>query len=212
MPKSWTGSRYTGNSCTSSRLRNVASEVTGPGVTTWRLVRMRPRSASTTKPVACAEEFHSVSKARVWSISMATTLSATRASVPRQAALSPSDCRRAACADGDWATTCGGEDMESRRSPSNANRRRVMQVPLCCLDRDRTWDGSTPEHQHPHHGEQQQRHEYRRGTDVLGETRQFVPLEADAIDRRLDGAVDELHDEHDEHRRDQQHAFDAVLA
>ena len=103
MPKSWIGSRYTGYSCTSSRFRNVASEVTGPGVTTWRLVRIRPRSASTTKPVACAEEFHSVSKARVWSISMATTLSATRASVPRQAALSPSLCGIAACAAEDCA-------------------------------------------------------------------------------------------------------------
>ena len=70
---------------------------------------MRPRSASTTKPVACAEEFHSVSKARVWSISMATTLSATRASVPRHAALSPSVCGNGGLGRAvDCATTCGG--------------------------------------------------------------------------------------------------------
>src|SRR5215471_14822760 len=88
MPKSWTGSRYTGYSCTSSRLRKVAMEVTGPGVTTWRLVRIRPRSASTTKPVACAVWFHSVSKARVWSTSIETTLLAMRSSVTAQSGFS----------------------------------------------------------------------------------------------------------------------------
>src|SRR5256886_6704680 len=87
MPKSCTGSRYTGYSCTSSRFRKVAAAVTGPGVTTWRLVRIRPRSASTTKPVACAVEFHSVSNARVESTSIDTTLPAMRSSVSAQSGL-----------------------------------------------------------------------------------------------------------------------------
>src|SRR5687768_7841881 len=177
---------------------------------------MRPRSASTTKPVAWEEEFHSVSKARVWSISMATTLSATRASVPRHAALSPSTCGSAAWVAWDWATTCGGAFCasvmgEANISPSNARRRRVMRSPFV-LAVSCSRAGSTPKYEQPHHGEQQQRQEHRRGTDVLGEARQFVPLEADAIHRGLDGAVDELHDEHQEHRRDQQHALDAGLA
>ena len=42
---------------------------------------MRPRSASTTKPVACAELFHSVSNARVESTSMETTLERIASSV-----------------------------------------------------------------------------------------------------------------------------------
>src|SRR5579862_4665814 len=63
-------------------------EVTGPGVTTWRLVRIRPRSASTTKPVACAVEFHSVSKARARSTSIETTLLAMRSSVTAQSGFS----------------------------------------------------------------------------------------------------------------------------
>src|SRR5256885_1668760 len=99
MPKSCTGSRYTGYSCTSSRFRKVASAVTGPGVTTWRLVRMRPRSASTTNPVACAVEFHSVSNARVESTLIDTTLLAIRSSVTAQSAFSST---AAACC-----ATCG---------------------------------------------------------------------------------------------------------
>src|SRR5882762_7862004 len=59
MPKSWMGSRYTGYSCTSSRLRKIACAVTGPGVTTCRFVKMSPRLASMTNPVACAVVFHS---------------------------------------------------------------------------------------------------------------------------------------------------------
>ena len=55
--------------------------MTGPGVTTWRLVRMMPRWASTTKPVACDEVFHSVSKARAMSIWIATTPVEMRSSV-----------------------------------------------------------------------------------------------------------------------------------
>src|SRR3984885_9533094 len=102
MPKSCTGSRYTGYSCTSSRLRKVASAMTGPGVTTWRLVRIRPRSASTTKPVACAVVFHSVSNARVESTSIETTLPAMRSSVTAQSGL-PSTA--AAC----WAAGVGCE-------------------------------------------------------------------------------------------------------
>jgi hypothetical protein len=42
---------------------------------------MMPRSASTTKPVACAEVFHSVSKARAASIWIATTPVEMRSSV-----------------------------------------------------------------------------------------------------------------------------------
>src|SRR5262245_20405835 len=220
MPKSWMGSRYTGYSCTSSRFRKVASEVTGPGVTTWRLVRMRPRSASTTKPVACAEEFHSVSKARVWSISMATTLSATRASVPRQAALSPSLCGMAACVAADCAPTCCCADCGAgpcamagvtNNRPSSRMRRSDMLSPMLC-PRKIVRPRSAPEHQHPDHGEQCQRREHGCRTDVLREPRERVALEADAIDRGLDGTVEELHDQHDEHGRDQQDALDAVLA
>ena len=37
-----------------------------------------------------------------------------------------------------------------------------------------------------------------------------VALEPDAINRGLDGAVDQFHDEHDEHRRDQQCPLDAI--
>ncbi len=70
-----------GSSSTSSRLRKVAKALTGPGVTTWRLVRMMPRSASTTKPVACDDVFHSVSKARAMSIWIATTPVEMRSSV-----------------------------------------------------------------------------------------------------------------------------------
>ncbi len=51
----------------------IASATTGPGVTTCRLVRISPRSASTTNPVAWLEEFHSVSKARVLSTRIETT-------------------------------------------------------------------------------------------------------------------------------------------
>src|SRR6185436_9330266 len=220
MPKSWIGSRYTGNSCTSSRLRNVASEVTGPGVTTWRLVRMRPRSASTTKPVACAEEFHSVSKARVWSISMATTLSATRASVPRQAALSPSLCGSCAWVEADCAAICccadcgcapcaitrGSEAGTANNRPRMTIRRKFMRSPSivrAC---------SAPQHQDPYHREQCQRHQHRRGTNVLGETRELVALEADAIHRGLDGTVEQFHDQYQEHRCDQQRALDAGAA
>src|SRR5678815_3438779 len=173
MPKSWIGSRYTGYSCTSSRLRNVASEVTGPGVTTWRLVRIRPRSASTTKPVACAEEFHSVSKARVWSISMATTLSATRASVPRHAALSPSLCGSCAWVVADCAATwrCADCNCASWPKTGTANRPRIsnrdkrMQEPsvVSC---------SAPQDENPDHGQQQQRHENRRRPYVLGKARE----------------------------------------
>src|ERR1700691_4018945 len=86
MPKSCTGSRYTGYSCTSSRFRKVASAVTGPGVTTWRLVSISPRSASTTKPVACAEVLRSVSNEADGSICIATTLPAMRSSVAAQSA------------------------------------------------------------------------------------------------------------------------------
>src|SRR5450631_1761443 len=51
----------------------MACAVTGPGVTTCRFVKMSPRFASMTKPVACAVVFHSVSNARVASIWMVTT-------------------------------------------------------------------------------------------------------------------------------------------
>src|ERR1700733_10999669 len=100
MPKSCTGSRYTGYSCTSSRLRNVASAVTGPGVTTWRLVSISPRSASTTKPVACAELLRSVSNERDWSICIATTLPAMRSSVAAQSAADASSAAGTAAAGG----------------------------------------------------------------------------------------------------------------
>ena len=64
----------------------MACAVTGPGVTTWRLVNMRPRFASMTKPVACPVVFHSVSKARVLSICIVTTPLAIRSRVCAQLA------------------------------------------------------------------------------------------------------------------------------
>src|ERR1700690_3362251 len=64
----------------------MACAVTGPGVTTCRLVKMSPRLASMTKPVACAVVFHSVSKARVLSIWIVTTPVAMRSSVCAQVA------------------------------------------------------------------------------------------------------------------------------
>src|SRR4029077_1342455 len=108
MPKSWIGSRYTGYNCTSSRLRKVASEVTGPGVTTWRLVRIRPRSASTTNPVACAVVFHSVSKARTASTSIETTLLAMRSSVTAQSGLPSTTAGAPAGAPASWPGGAGG--------------------------------------------------------------------------------------------------------
>ncbi len=74
-------------SSTSSRFWNTAVATTGPGVTTCRLVRISPRSASTTNPVAWLDWFHSVSKARVWSISIVTTAGAMRDSVWSQASV-----------------------------------------------------------------------------------------------------------------------------
>src|SRR3984957_7249250 len=109
MPKSCTGSRYTGYSCTSSRLRNVASAVTGPGVTTWRLVSISPRSASTTKPVACAEVLRSVSNERAWSIWMATTLPAIRSSVAAQSAADASSPAPTTTGAGSLGVAAGGD-------------------------------------------------------------------------------------------------------
>src|SRR5579863_9067732 len=122
MPKSCTGSRYTGYSCTSSRLRKVASAVTGPGVTTCRLVWIRPRSASTTKPVACAVVFHSVSKARVRSTLLEITLGAMRSSVTAQSGFSST--ATAACAGlGRWPVSPpggGGPGVTSGGAPGLA--------------------------------------------------------------------------------------------
>src|SRR6185437_12371010 len=88
-----------GWSCTTSRSRNTASAVTGPGVTTCRFVRMMPRLASTTKPVAWAVSFQSVSKARTSSTLIETTLLAIRSRVAAQVGLaSPAAAWRARCA------------------------------------------------------------------------------------------------------------------
>src|SRR6201988_4169857 len=38
-----------------------------------------------------------------------------------------------------------------------------------------------------------------------------MPLEADAVDRRLDGAVEQFHDEYQEHGRDQQCSLHAAM-
>src|SRR5262245_34932622 len=125
---------------------------------------MRPRSASTTKPVACEDEFHSVSKARVWSISMATTLSATRASVPRHAALSPSLCGNCAWVVADCAPTwrctdCGcavceytGEKVAGAKMPRPRIRVRLnfMRNPYKGVS------SSSPENQDPDNRQQQQ--------------------------------------------------------
>jgi hypothetical protein len=71
-------------SSTSSWFKNTASATTGPDITTCRFVRIRPRSASTTKPVAWLDMFQLVSKARGASTRMVTTLGAMRSSVARQ--------------------------------------------------------------------------------------------------------------------------------
>src|SRR5579863_9600746 len=119
MPKSCTGSRYTGYSCTSSRLRKVASAVTGPGVTTCRLVRISPRSASTTKPVAWAVVFHSVSKARVMSRSIETTLPAMRSRVTAQSGLAST--AAACCAICGAATPGPGAAGAGTAAPGGGN-------------------------------------------------------------------------------------------
>src|SRR5580698_2134344 len=238
MPKSCTGSRYTGYSCTSSRLRKVASEVTGPGVTTWRLVRIRPRSASTTNPVACAVVFHSVSNARVWSTSIDTTLGAMCSSVTAQSGL-PSTAT-AACAALGWpvspaggggpgaagALAGGGEgtavvavlgvagaatgpapwhravtDSSRRLRHRGCGRRIRLRAFL-----------AAKQHDQPHHHEQHEGHEDRRGADVLGKPGELVALQSDAIDRGLDGAVEQFHDEDDEYGRHQQHPLDGAVA
>ena len=79
--------------------------MTGPGVTTCRLVSISPRFASITKPVACAVVFHSVSKARTLSIWMLTTPVAMRDSVWAQLAVSGAD-GGAASAAGAACTAC----------------------------------------------------------------------------------------------------------
>jgi hypothetical protein len=51
-----------------------------------------------------------------------------------------------------------------------------------------------------------------RRTDVLGETRQDMPFQADAIYCGLHGAVEQFNNEHQQHRRDQQRPFDPRTA
>src|SRR3984885_922598 len=237
MPKSCTGSRYTGYSCSSSRLRKVASAMTGPGVTTWRLVRIRPRSASTTKPVACAVVFHSVSKARVESTSIDTTLPAIRSSVSAQsglpsiaaaccaAGLGAVSAGAGACAagglGGPWDEGCGTaadgvagvpaavsgpaawhrlSEHSSRHSHAGA-RYRIKDV-----------SSAAEQHEQPYRAQQHEGHEYRGGADVLGQSRQRMPLEADAVDGRLDGAVEQFHDQDQQHRSHQQRALHPAVS
>ena len=52
-----------GSSSISSLLCRTASAVTGPVVTTWRLLKMIPSVASTTKPVAYEKPASFMSKA-----------------------------------------------------------------------------------------------------------------------------------------------------
>src|SRR3984885_1968211 len=80
----------------------------GPGLTTWRLVNIRPRLASMTKPVAWAVVFHSVSKARVLSIWMVTTPVAMRSRVCAQFA-------------GELGTPGGGVAMRTGGVAANAD-------------------------------------------------------------------------------------------
>src|SRR5580698_1928375 len=235
MPKSCTGSRYTGYSCTSSRLRKVASEVTGPGVTKWRLVRIRPRSASMTKPVACAVVFHSVSKARVWSTSIDTTLGAMRSSVTAQSGL-PSTAT-AACAALGWPVSPAGGGGPGAFGGGCAGGTAVAMLGVAgaatgpaashsavqdssrrlkhrrCRRRIR-FSGflAAKQHDQPHHHEQHEGHQNCRRTDVLGESGELVALQSDAIDGGLDGAVQQFHDEDDEYRRHQQRPFNGAMA
>src|SRR5688572_16372972 len=190
MPKSWIGSRYSGYSCTSSRLRKVASEVTGPGVTTCRLVNTRPRSASITKPVACEELFHSVSKARVESILMATTLWAMRSSVAAQGASSRRGAVTSSAATvagrpapgargtpGSGVTAGAGGTLCATASPaannieadSNCSTRFFMDEPL------------EIQNQQPGQPQQHERREDGSRADVLGKSGQLVMLEPDSI-------------------------------
>src|SRR5580704_2439880 len=225
MPKSCTGSRYTGYSCTSSRLRKVASAVTGPGVTTWRLVRIRPRSASTTKPVACAVAFHSVSKARTRSMSIETTLPAMRSSVTAQSGLAStaaaccaicgsaaptggavSGCGAAGAGTGPAGAGAGSDAAHTAAQPRNAANN------VSRTGAKRGGSLSSEEDQQPHRGKQHERHQYRGGADVLGESGERVALEADAVHGRLDGAVDELDDEREQHRSYEERALDAAAA
>src|SRR5579862_7239740 len=239
MPKSCTGSRYTGYSCTSSRLRKVASAVTGPGVTTWRLVRIRPRSASTTKPVACAVVFHSVSKARVWSTSMDTTLLAMRSSVSAQSGL-PSTAAAccAACAACDSVggplggpggavgrLGCGtaaagvllsgvaGESAAARVSawPTHSAETRTHRHAARENPSKTVFILTAEQHQQPHGDQEYERHEHRGRADVLGESGERVVLKGDAVHGRFDGAVQQLHDKHQQHRRDQQRTLDPAV-
>ena len=110
-------------------------------------------------------------------------------------------------------TTCGGAFCAHGRlqeGRSDEDQADDQQTAWLHAESFRVVRQISAKDQNPDHREQQQRHEYRRGTDVLGETRELVALEADAVDRGFDGAVDQLDDQHEEHRRDQQRALDAV--
>src|ERR1700720_2615880 len=215
----------------------MASAVTGPGVTTCRLVRISPRSASTTKPVACAVAFHSVSKARAASRSIDTTLPAMRPSVTAQSGLASA---AAGAAGSGWAgPDCGGTGATGAGatgagctvSPGcgggSAGAALVAArggSAACAVTHDRSrhsestrgnricgWSLTAEKHQQPHRDEQHEGHEHRGGADVLGEPGEGVPFEADAVHGRFDGAVEEFHDENEEHRADEQRALDAAV-
>src|SRR6478735_11565441 len=212
MPKSWIRSRYTGNSCTSSRLRNVASDVTGPGVTTWRLVRMSPRSASTTKPVACAEVFHSVSKARVESILIATTPWAMRSRVARQVASSRSGATGSTSgASGvmpggtpPMGTDCAPAAADAQRSIPARIRRHTAVIVTMPPMREQLEN----QHQQPGHAQQAEGKQHCRGAHVLGQARELMVLQADAVHCGLDRTVEQLHHQDQHHGPDQQCALD----
>ena len=110
----------------------MACAVTGPGVTTWRLVRMRPRLASMTNPVACAVVFHSVSNARVLSIWIVTTPEAMRSSVCAQLArLPPVRRRRGDCNGGDRGVGGAGRRRGRGAAAQTANRQQEGRYGAC---------------------------------------------------------------------------------
>src|SRR5580698_3277796 len=249
MPKSWTGSRYTGYSCTSSRLRKVASAVTGPGVTTCRLVRIRPRSASTTNPVACAVVFHSVSKARTASMSIDTTLLAIRSRVTAQSGLPstaaaccatcaaccpvPGEGSGGACAGNGWEGPCcagggcctavvaaavvlaagGSRPSLTEATQTSRHNQSTLSGRITILLVSATPNWLTAEqNEQPDDAQQYERHEHGGRADVLGKTGEHVALESDAVHGRLDGAIDELHDEDQQDRADQQGTLHSAVS
>ena len=156
-----------------------------------------------TKPVACEEVFHSVSKARVESISMATTLCAMRSSVAAQVASSRSGTATGSC--GASAPVTGSDpppgcsalaaalaaSLPIARPPWKPRRtRRRLHIVAKCGSLLSSSANKTSSHVTPsrHEGAQ-----HCRRSQILGQSRQFMVLEADPVHRGLDRAVEQFH-------------------